>query len=77
MTDRPRFALIQADMAVPRIALTRAEAAASLGLSVNSFERHVQPHLRIVRRGKIRLVPVVEIERWLQQNADRVLDGVA
>jgi hypothetical protein len=39
----------------PRLALTRQEAAAALGMSINSFERHVQPELRLVRRGKLRL----------------------
>jgi len=77
VSERPRFALIQADMAVPRIALTRAEAAASLGLSLNSFERHVQPDLPVVRRGKIRLVPVAELERWVKANAARVLGETA
>jgi hypothetical protein len=50
-----------------RLAVTRAEAARSLGVSINSFERHVQPELRIVRRGKLRLIPVREIERWLEE----------
>ncbi|MDQ6750660.1 MAG: hypothetical protein M3Z33_07915 [Actinomycetota bacterium] len=58
---------------VPRIALTRAEAAASLGLSLDSFERWVQPHVRLVRRGKLRLVPVRELERWADENAEAVL----
>ena len=52
-----------------RLAVTRAEAARALGVSINSFERHVQPELRIVRRGKLRLIPVSEIERWLEENA--------
>ena len=73
----PRFALVQADIAVPRLALTRAEAAASLGMSVDSFERHVQPDLRVIRRGSIRLVSVRELERWLEANAERVLEGLA
>jgi hypothetical protein len=50
-----------------RLAMTRAEAARALGVSINSFERHVQPELRIVRRGKLRLIPVHEIERWLEE----------
>jgi len=57
-----------------RLAVTRAEAAAALGMSLDSFERHVQPELRVVRRGKLRLVPVTEIERWLEENAARVLE---
>jgi len=60
---------------VPRFALTREEAAQSIGMSVDSFERHVQPELRLVRRGKIRLVPVTEIQRWLDENAERVFEG--
>jgi hypothetical protein len=62
---------------VPRLALTRGEAAQSIGMSVDSFERHVQPELRLVRRGKLRLVPVTELQRWLDANAERVLEGAA
>jgi hypothetical protein len=58
----------------PRLALTRQEAAAALGMSINSFERHVQPELRLVRRGKLRLIPVHEIERWLDENSDAALE---
>jgi hypothetical protein len=58
----------------PRLALTRQEAAAALGMSINSFERHVQPELRLVRRGKLRLIPVREIERWLEENSDLELE---
>jgi hypothetical protein len=58
----------------PRLALSRAEAAASLGMSVDSFERYVQPDLRLVRRGRLRLIPVAELERWLNSNAARVFE---
>ncbi len=56
---------------VPRLALTRAEAAAAIGMSLDSFERHVQPSIRLVRLGKHRLVPVRELERWLDTQARR------
>ena len=58
---------------VPRVALSRQEAAVSLGMSLDSFERHVQPELRLIRRGKLRLVPVVELERWASENAESLL----
>ena len=32
---------------------------------------------REVRRGKLRLIPVRELERWLEENAERVLDDAA
>jgi hypothetical protein len=62
---------------VPRVALSRPEAAAALGISLDSFERHVQPDLKLIRRGKLRLVPVAELERWAGENAERVLEGSA
>ncbi len=57
---------------VPRVALSRQEAAASLGMSLDSFERHVQPELRLIRRGKLRLIPLVELERWAIENAESI-----
>lgn len=58
---------------IPRVTLTREEAAAALGVSLDSFERHVQPEVRLVRRGRLRLVPVVELERWAVRAAERPL----
>lgn len=58
----------------PRLALSKPEAAIALGISINSFERHVQPELRVVRRGKLRLFPVAELERWLRENAQLTLE---
>ena len=60
----------------PRLALTRQEAAASLGLSIDSFERYCQGELRCIRRGRLRLYPLGELERWVEQNAERTLEGV-
>ena len=56
-----------------RLGLTRAEAADALGMSLDSFERYVAPEVRIVRRGRLRIVPVPEIERWLRENAEAPL----
>lgn len=62
---------------IPRLALTREEAAAAIGMSLDSFERHVQPTLRLCRLGRLRLVPVRELERWLEENAETTLGGAA
>lgn len=59
-------------MTAPRLVLTRAEAAQALRMSLRSFERHVQPELRLVRRERLRLVPVAELERWVEANADEL-----
>jgi excisionase family DNA binding protein len=57
-----------------RLALSKSEAAAALGVSVDFFDEHIAPDLRIVRRGRRRLIPVRELERWLDENAARALD---
>jgi hypothetical protein len=41
-------------------------------MSLDSFERNVQPELRLIRRRKLRLVPVAELERWANENAESV-----
>jgi len=56
---------------VPRLALTKSEAAAAIGVSVDFFDDHVAHELRCVRRGRRRLYPMREIERWLEQEAER------
>lgn len=58
-----------------RLALSKAEAAEALGISVDHLERHVLPELRVVRSGRLRLIPVEELTRWLNENAGRALEG--
>ncbi len=58
-----------------RVALTRQEAADSLGVSVDHFERHVLPELRVIRSGRLVLVPVVELRRWADRAAALTLGG--
>ena len=54
---------------VPRLALTREEAAAALGVSLSHFERHVQPELKLIYSGSARLVPIHELEAWAARAA--------
>lgn len=55
---------------IPVLALSKQEAAEALGVSVNFFEAEIAHELRMVRRGRRRLVPVRELERWLSEQAD-------
>lgn len=52
------------------IALRKRDAAACLGMSEDSFERYVQWDVRVVRRGKITLYPVAELQRWVERHAE-------
>jgi len=53
----------------PRLAVSPDEAAAILGVSRDYFDEHVIGELRVVRRGRRILVPLAEIERWVDENA--------
>lgn len=59
----------------PRLALSPDEAAGALGVSRDFLDEHVMPELRIVRRGRRRIVPVAELEAWLEREAARALEG--
>jgi hypothetical protein len=54
---------------IPRIALTPPEAAAAIGVGPDFFDAEVAPELRLIRRGRKRLVPVAELERWTRESA--------
>jgi excisionase family DNA binding protein len=55
---------------VPRIAVSKQEAATALGVSIDFFDEHIVADLRTVRVGRRRLIPVAELERWLDKHAD-------
>ncbi len=59
--------------APPRLALGPAEAAASLGLSRDTFDSQVLPDLKVIRIGRRILVGVAELERWIATNERGVL----
>lgn len=63
---------------VAKLALSKAEAAEALSISVDLFEQHVQPNIRVVPVGRRVLVPVSELAVWLERNAGLSLprDGV-
>jgi hypothetical protein len=58
---------------VRRLLLTRQEAAEALGMSLSHFQRHVQPYLRCVYSGQLRLYRLADLEAWVEEHA--VLPG--
>ena len=58
---------------VAPVAVDRATAASMLSMSIDSLERYVLPDVRLVRQGRLRLVPVSELVRWCDENAKRTL----
>jgi excisionase family DNA binding protein len=62
-------------MPIDRLALNKKEAAAALGVSFDLFAETIYPELRVVRCGRRVLIPVAELDRWLERNAARVFEG--
>ncbi len=56
--------LRRAVAAPPRRLLQRPDAAAYLGVSVNTFDRHVRSEVPEVRRGTVVLFDVDALDRW-------------
>jgi hypothetical protein len=62
---------------LPRLALTKVEAAQVIGVSVDHLDRHVLPDLRMIRSGRLVLIPIRELERWCDEHAACPLGLVA
>lgn len=57
-----------------RLALRRDEVAAALGVSEETFDRHVRPSLPVARLGQVRVYPVAALEAWLAENSSAPLE---
>lgn len=54
-----------------RLLVTRKEAAENCGVSLRHFERHIQPHLPCVYSGQLRLYRPRDLERWVDDQAQK------
>jgi hypothetical protein len=59
------------------LALNVEEACAALGVSWDFWAEHIAPEVRVVRRGRRKLVAVSELERWLDRNAEATTAATA
>lgn len=66
----------QSSGTVPRLMLrVPTQAAEALGVSDETFDRWVRPHVRLVQLGRYLYVRVAELDRWAEQNSARSLRG--
>lgn len=59
--------------AIPALALPKLEAAAAVGMGVTAFDEYVAPYVRVVRCGSLRLYPVPDLARWVDDSAEHIL----
>ena len=68
----------RADVAVPmspiQVAVTIPRAAALYDIGEDTFNRHIRPHVRLLRVGGNVLVSRAELERFAEENASWALD---
>ncbi len=62
-------------MSAPAVrALRKPDAAAAMGVSDETFDRHVRPTLECVHIGSVTVYPLAAIERWLEDRAEAPAD---
>jgi hypothetical protein len=59
-----------------KLSLRRGEVLSALGISEETFDRHVRPHVPVVRLGTVRLYPITGLDRFLAERASAPVDDV-
>lgn len=56
----------------PTLALSVEQACEALGVSWDTWRAHIEPDVRLVRLGRRKLIPVSELQAWLERHAESV-----
>lgn len=56
----------------PVLALSVEQACEALGVSWDTWRAHIEPDMRLVRLGRRKLIPVSELQAWLDRHAEGV-----
>jgi excisionase family DNA binding protein len=56
----------------PTLALSVEQACEALGVSWDTWRAHIEPDVRLVRLGRRKLIPVSELQAWLDRHAESV-----
>jgi excisionase family DNA binding protein len=48
------------------------QACEALGVSWDTWRAHIEPDVRLVRLGRRKLIPVSELQAWLDRHAESV-----
>jgi excisionase family DNA binding protein len=70
----PRTAVTLADrkQSAVALALSVEQACEALGVSWDTWRAHIEPDVRLVRVGRRKLIPVSELQAWLDRHAESV-----
>jgi excisionase family DNA binding protein len=56
----------------PALALSVEQACEALGVSWDTWRAHIEPEVPLVRLGRRKLIPVSELQAWLDRHAESV-----
>ena len=56
----------------PALALSVEQACEALGVSWDTWRAHIEPDVRLVGLGRRKLIPVNELQAWLDRHAESV-----
>ncbi len=56
----------------PTLTLSVEQACEALGVSWDTWRAHIEPDVRLVRLGRRKLIPVSELQAWLDRHAESV-----
>jgi len=59
--------------ATNRKAVPLDEAARLMGVSRDTFDKHIRPEIRMLEIGSKPMVPLKELDRYIERNASRVV----
>jgi excisionase family DNA binding protein len=70
----PRMAatLAAQKRSAPALALSVEQACEALGVSWDTWRAHIEPDVPLVRLGRRKLIPVSELQAWLDRHAESV-----
>jgi excisionase family DNA binding protein len=70
----PRTAVTLSDrkQSAAALALSVEQACEALGVSWDTWRAHIEPDVRLVRVGRRKLIPVSELQAWLDRHAESV-----
>jgi excisionase family DNA binding protein len=63
------------NQSAPTLALSVEQACEALGVSWDTWRAHIEPDVRLVRLGRRKLIPVSELQAWLDRHAESVGAG--
>ena len=69
----PATAILAArNRGAPTLALSVEQACEALGVSWDTWRAHIEPDVRLVRLGRRKLIPVSELQAWLERHAESI-----